>query len=105
MFYAMSADNRLCIMPWGGLQWFVWNGSGSEEYYEPPYHAIPFMSRKEAEAWLDAEEKRIEYLEYGVGEICREEQEAGLVGIIADCQRRLHNLRTKGHQYPNWTKQ
>lgn len=100
----MSADNRLCLMEWGGGgQWYAWHGSGSCEYHEPPSYAQSFRSRSEADEWIDAEVKRIEYLEYGVTRIGSEEQEAGLMGTIKDCQQRLVNLREKGHQYPNWS--
>lgn len=101
----MSADNRLCLMPWGGSQWFAWHGSGSEEYHQPPSYAQVFNTRGEAEEWIETEEKRIEYLEYGVTLIGREEQESALVGTIEDCQQRLYHLRKTGRQYPNWSEQ
>ena len=99
----MSADNRLCYMQWNTNQWFVWHGSCSEDYYEPPSWAQDiFATEEEALAFIKEEEGRIGYLEGGVTLVGDLEQDEALRGTIEDLTRRLENLTTKGHQYPNW---
>lgn len=95
----MSADNRICIMQtWTG-QWAVWNGSGSEEYYEAPETADLFNTEEEATKHAHAEEERIGYVEYGVQRITPEEQMTALCYAIEDLGRRLVQLRTSGRQW------
>jgi len=100
----MSADNRLCVMLWGGLQWHVWHGSGSVTYYEPPLSAKAFNTDREAYEYAYREADRIGYLEYGVTLIGASEQESVLAATIRNLEQRLSNLRVVGYFHGDKTR-
>ena len=95
----MSADNRICVMDCGPNGWAVWHGSGSSNYHEPPSNAEWFGSIEEARVGVWDMEKRIDYLEYGIGFIEKEEQEKALAEEIDYLQTRLDRLRKYGRQW------
>ncbi len=95
----MSADNRICIMQhWSG-EWAVWNGSGSDDYYEPPCHSNFFDTEGEAENYARREADRISYLEYGIQHISADEQKTGLRYALKDLSDRLVRLSRTGSQF------
>lgn len=95
----MSADNRVCYLKHPHFdEWCVWHGSGSMDYYEPPALYDSYPTEEEARAAAHAMADEISYLEYGVGPICIEEQEQGLVWAIEDLTARLKRLRETGSQ-------
>lgn len=93
-------------MEWMG-QWYVWHGSGSVNYFEPPFGLSDgcesFETEKEALEYACKEEERIGYLEYGIQYIGIKEQKQGLREMIDDCQRALENLEKHGSQRAPFT--
>lgn len=92
----MSSDNRLCKMRyrWG---WYVWNGSGSMNYDQPPDHAHCFETEDEANAYMRT--RSDDYFEYGHQVIGVDEQRAALREIIEDATARLEMLERTGQQW------
>lgn len=96
----MSADNRICIQQWMS-QWYVWHGSCSMTYYEPPFGCDDvFDTERQALAFAAKEEVEIGYLEGGVTIVDVHEQAAALAETIEMCEKRLDNLKRTGLQYP-----
>jgi len=84
----MSADNRICVLEDNG-QWYVWEGSLSCEYFEPPYGAEFFHTQKEAFEYVDRIVRDINILEGGVTRIDNSER---LTAINYELER-LNNLK------------
>ena len=96
----MSADNRLCIMRGECERWYVWEGSMSVSYYQPPRHCLKdFCTEKEATDYAMKESENYTILEYGVQTITTEEQMQGLAYEIEDLSMRLRKLIVSGHQF------
>ena len=96
----MSADNRICVMEWCGF-WYVWMGSLSAYYYEPPMNqdGRVFSSKEQALEYAEKEAENCTILEGGIEEIGQEEQRLGLQNLINDATIRLDNLKKHGKQY------
>jgi hypothetical protein len=82
---------------WG--QYAVWQGSGSEDYYEPGPNAYYADTEKEAVDLAFKMHDECAYVEYGVQPITIEEQKLALRMTIKDLQARLQRLWLTGSQY------
>lgn len=96
----MSADNRIRYMEYAG-QWWVWHGSGSQEYYRPDTFAHCFRTRAEAEDYARLQEQEIGYVEYGVQRITEDEQLLAISleqAYLDQLKERIHESRKSGHK-------
>ena len=100
----MSADNRVCIFERKGNMcpgWYVWMGSASHDYHEPPQMADCYCTEKEALEAAHRMEEDATIVEYGTCQIDVEEQRKGLTWELADLAERLLRLQREGHQWAN----
>jgi len=66
----MSADNRICVMlPHFDHKWYVWHGSCSINYHEPPSNAVSFAEEDDAWEYAHKEADTCTILEGGIEKI------------------------------------
>lgn len=97
----MSSDNRLCVLKvdqyndekdYFGI-WYVWEGSASVDYFEPPPNAKKFNTENEVKDYISELEK-VEggYYEYGVCWIDDYEQMKGMRAEIEYLKQIIDDL-------------
>jgi len=66
----MSADNRICVMlPHFDHKWYVWKGSCSQNYHEPPSNAVSFVEEDDAWEYARKEAEKCVILEGGIEKV------------------------------------
>jgi hypothetical protein len=95
----MSADNRICILRNENGDYAVWEGSLSNDYYEPPTGCKCFESIDDAYDYAKSLALECVVLEGGIEEISKQEQIIGLTYAIEDLSSRLRSLTVTESQW------
>lgn len=85
----MSADNRLIIFE-NNSKWYVWEGSCSFDYFEPPTDSKVFNSEEEATKYASDEYSKMSICEGGIQRLTSAE-------IINGMREEIDMLRNPGY--------